>query len=100
MFQSINYKTIIKATLLVGLFTVISFFATSLHSDGANQLLIKILYYPFWVMAFPFFYIFIWLNLTNLFSLILALTLDSLLYAFIIERLILKFKIKKANIKP
>ncbi len=94
MFQSINYKTLIKLTLLIGLVVVISFFGTVAYSDGANELLIKILYYLFWIIAFPFFYLFVWLNITNLFCIILALILNTLLYAFVIERIIWGIKKK------
>jgi len=96
MFQSINYKTIVIATLLVGIFSAISCLGAWAHADGGNQLFVKLLYYSFYVCAFPFWYIFIGLNFINLSSAIIALTLNSIFYAFIIERLIWRFKMKKS----
>ena len=98
MFQSVNYKTIVIATLLVGLFSALSCLGAWAHVEGGSQIIIKLLYYFCYIFAFPFLYIFYGLNIVNLSSGILAMTLDSIFYAFIIERLIWRSKIKKTKI--
>jgi len=95
MFKSINYKIVVVATVVIGLLTAVCYFGSYARADGANEFVFKLLARLFYVFSFPFLYTFIGLQITNLLSLILGITLDSMFYAFVIERLIRLYKTKR-----
>lgn len=95
MFKFINYRLLLISTLIVGLFSVISYLGSFAHDEGGEGFVIQFLFILFYVFAFPFLYILFALKIISWFSLSMGLIANSIFYGLLIERIKYFYKTRK-----
>ena len=87
MFQSINYRTLLFATIITGVLAIITYFGAFAYTEGETGIFIDVLRVLFNILTFPLLNLLVSLKFVSGLSLAITLVVNSLIYGLLLERL-------------